>query len=573
MQLDTLPTLDSEPPPQNLPMISTHHGGVEPFDERFRRAKLRGSLFGDAGDELRIGRYKVLERVGAGAMGSVYTALDEELERKIAVKLLRANDETSARRMYIEAKALAKLAHPNVVTVHEVSQHDGQVFVAMEYVEGQTLSEWLATGPTGPQVLHIFAQAARGLQAAHDADIVHRDFKPDNVLVGRDGRVRVLDFGLARATGEALTGLVDDPDAVVALDRATLTRTGMLAGTPGYMAPEQFLGGRVDARADQFAFCAALHEALWGERPYSGDNLGELATAVLGGDRTLFRSGPGRSKPITKFSKQRLRGLQTVIERGLSTQVSRRFDDMTQIALLLEQPAAGRSVFKTVAIAISGVFVLGGLTCKMLVLESADDPGTAQSGQYLEAQGYKEAAETFLENTRIERSAVVLKAVELEPAAPTQGPSCAAGSYADNGDCVDLGWDPELVQCNASGCEIPKWLLTAMLTHRDASRRQARLVPTLRNGKTVGYKVFGVRANSLPQRLGLESGDLLLNINGHALTTIEAIPQGLKAGLDAGRIELNFRRKGEVMSVVVRPTDAPAPAKRVLGPVSPLASE
>ncbi|MDQ3297575.1 MAG: protein kinase, partial [Myxococcota bacterium] len=193
-----------------------------------------------------LGRYSVLASLGAGGMGVVYAAYDPELDRKIAVKVLRharAGDQ-----LRDEARAIAKLAHPNVVAVHDVGRADGDVFIAMEHVDGVTVRDWLRTPHRVPEILHVFEQAGAGLAAAHRAGLVHRDVKPSNIMIGNDGRVRVLDFGLALADLEP----------------------GTIVGTPAYMAPEQQRGEAVDPRADQYAFCVALWEAVAGRRPEAG---------------------------------------------------------------------------------------------------------------------------------------------------------------------------------------------------------------------------------------------------------------------------------------------------------------
>ncbi|MBV1861682.1 MAG: protein kinase [Nannocystaceae bacterium] len=306
-------------------LMATHFDGKTPLSERFRRAQLRAQMFGDPGETLSIGRYKVLARIGNGAMGTVYRAEDPSLDREVAVKVLHRSDELHSARMTIEAKALAKLSHPNVVTVHEVGTEDGQLFVAMEFVQGKTLQAWLEE-PSGPSLIDVFAQAAQGLQAAHDAGIVHRDFKPENVIVGDDGRVRVLDFGMARSPGAPLLQEVEGAaESLQALEPA-ITRTGVLAGTPSYMAPEQFEGSRVDAQADQFAFCIALHEAIWGVRPFAGETMAELASAVLGGRRTLFE-GDRRSD----VSQHEADAARAVIERGLTSAPAQRFPSMRDL--------------------------------------------------------------------------------------------------------------------------------------------------------------------------------------------------------------------------------------------------
>ncbi|QRN94706.1 tetratricopeptide repeat protein [Archangium violaceum] len=218
-----------------------------------------------------VGRYLVLERLGAGGMGVVYSAYDPELDRRVALKLLRVvalglDAEEGRAHLLREAQAMARVSHPHVVSVYDVGTFGEQVFLAMEYVEAQTLRQWMRAAPRSwREVRDVFLDAGRGLSAAHAAGLVHGDFKPENLLVGRDGRVRVTDFGLARRTTPGHT-----PEVV--------------GGTPAYMAPEQFgREGRADARSDQFAFCVALYEALHGERPFAGDTERELAAEVRAG--------------------------------------------------------------------------------------------------------------------------------------------------------------------------------------------------------------------------------------------------------------------------------------------------
>jgi predicted Ser/Thr protein kinase len=204
-----------------------------------------------------IDRYIVIELLGVGGMGAVYAAYDPRLDRKIALKVLRPDGPGADDRLLDEAKTLARLGHPNVVAVYDAGVVAGQVYIAMELVDGTTLRRWLADPPrTWREIVRVFVDAAAGLAAAHAAGVVHRDFKPENVLIGRDGRVRVADFGLARA-GErpSIASITGDSGEVTAI-----------AGTPAYMAPEQRRGA-VSARADQYSFCVALHEALFGYRP------------------------------------------------------------------------------------------------------------------------------------------------------------------------------------------------------------------------------------------------------------------------------------------------------------------
>ncbi|MCY0991159.1 serine/threonine-protein kinase [Nannocystis sp. ILAH1] len=225
------------------------------------RRRLQAQLFGVPEDPVFLGRFRVVRLLGQGGMGRVYAAEDHQLERLVAVKVIRPDSAARASgerdRLLREARALARLSHPNVVQVYEVGEHEQDIFVAMEHVSGLTVDRWLAAGPrTLAEVLDVFIAAGRGLAAAHRASITHRDFKPNNVIVGDDGRVRILDFGLARPLGDAT--------ATHSSGRAAVTSSA--AGTPGYMSPEQ-RAGRADARSDQFSFCVALAEAIDGRAP------------------------------------------------------------------------------------------------------------------------------------------------------------------------------------------------------------------------------------------------------------------------------------------------------------------
>ncbi len=285
----------------------------------------------------RLGRYVVLEEIGQGGMGLVFSAYDPELNRKVALKLLRPNQSERKRarsRLLLEAQALAKLAHPNVITVYDVGTVGERVFVAMELIEGTTLKGWLAEKPRRwDEVLEVFVPAGRGLAAAHAANLVHRDFKPDNVLIGRDGRVRVMDFGLARPVNSEVVDTDDHDDdddepASVgndddALYEPLLTQTGSIMGTPAYMAPEQHLGQPTDARSDQFSFCTSLYQALYGERPFDGDDAATLTAQK--------RSGKVREPP----ERASVPGwVRRVLLRGLAPTPEARFDNMD--ALLTE---------------------------------------------------------------------------------------------------------------------------------------------------------------------------------------------------------------------------------------------
>ena len=286
-----------------------------------------------------VGRYVIVRKIGAGGMGVVYAAHDPELGRVVAVNLLRPGGEPSMQaRLRREAQAMAQLAHPNVVAVHDVGAVGDQIFVAMERIEGDTVARWLLTPRAGREILEVFCAAGRGLAAAHAAGIVHRDFKPENVLIGADGRVRVGDFGLARAVepGAPVLDAVTDvgpgpesgsvsPDATTA--QPGLTAAGTVIGTPYYLAPELYDGARADARSDQFSFCVALFAALYGERPFEGATLQALAANVRAG---LVREPAARSGVP--------RRVRAAIRRGLAVDPALRFGSLEELVHELAPP-------------------------------------------------------------------------------------------------------------------------------------------------------------------------------------------------------------------------------------------
>ena len=282
-------------------------------------------------DPTHIGRFVVLRRIGEGGMGVVYSAYDNDLDRRIAIKLVHRNrargDHQS--RVRREAQAMARLSHPNVVQVYEVGEYEDQVFVAMEFVTGPTLAEWTAAqSPSQARwraILDKYIEVGRGLAAAHAARLVHRDFKPANAIVGDDGRVRVLDFGIARAAEVGGSDSAAESEVVEmagSLDRlsTTLTRTGALVGTPAYMSPEQFDRRSVDARSDQFSFCVALYEALYEERPFAGDTPATLMFAVISGD---IRPAPARAEVPA--------WIREIVVRGLANKPDARWGSMTEL--------------------------------------------------------------------------------------------------------------------------------------------------------------------------------------------------------------------------------------------------
>ena len=269
----------------------------------------------------RLARFMVLNRIGTGGMGIVYVAHDPLLNRQVALKVLRPGAVGSLRareartRLLREAQAMARLSHPNVIAVHEVGTVEDEIFLVMELNDGGTLRQWLdAARRPWREVVDVFVEAGRGLQAAHRAGLIHRDFKPDNVLLSRDRRVRVVDFGLVHVpvAGERPSHPPTD-DSPLAM---SLTHTGALLGTPPYMAPEQHRAEPADPRTDQFSFCIALHEGLYGRRPFLGESYAELVGNVLDG---IIAPPPASDVPPA---------VHQVLLRGLSGERERRYPSM-----------------------------------------------------------------------------------------------------------------------------------------------------------------------------------------------------------------------------------------------------
>ncbi len=346
--------------PDTLPVVPRPQLMLDPV-HRANKAALATALFGHPEEVVRLGRFRVLERLGEGGMGVVYAGHDDELDRRVAIKLLHVElgDDPEARaRLRREAQALARLSHPNVVQIFEVGEHRGQRYVAMEYVPGQTLHTWLHAGPPRPwrSVLEVLVAAGRGLAAAHEVGLVHRDFKPGNVILAADGRARVLDFGLARSQGDVPgQGVLSAASAATSPLTSPLTLTGGVLGTPAYMAPEQFHGLRCDARSDQFSFCVALFEALYGLRPFAGTSALELCGAVDREQRVPIPAG----SLVPAW-------LHAVVLRGLARAPEDRWPSMAALLHELTRDrdgqrrrrrlTAGIAALTSVALALAGTF-------------------------------------------------------------------------------------------------------------------------------------------------------------------------------------------------------------------------
>lgn len=317
-------------------MSSTQRTSAEPdadrFDAALRELAAAPAVYG-SGDarpptlqigEFVAGRFRVERKIGQGGMGEVYLASDVALERRVALKVQLSTELADGDRLAREAKAMAALSHPNVVPVHEVGRHRDRLFIAMEFVDGPNAREWSeAATRSWRDVLEVFGQAGAGIAAAHDAGLVHRDIKPDNILLGVDGRVRVVDFGLARPAGGV--GVVRMPSGSVRVTAAatrptskdaSVTLRGTLVGTPPYMSPERYAGAELDARSDQFSFCVSLFECVFGIRPFGGEHPREILQRIHAG---AIEPVAGRGVP---------RRIRTAILVGLRPEPSRRHVSM-----------------------------------------------------------------------------------------------------------------------------------------------------------------------------------------------------------------------------------------------------
>ena len=312
------------------------------------------------GEGNRLGRYILIEAVGQGGSATVWSAYDPKLDRRVAIKLLPARKRDTAddlANQLAEAQALAQLAHPNVVAVHDVQvlepeQSTAGLFIVMEFLEGPSLAEWMKREHDHREIIEVFTAAGRGLAAAHERGMVHRDFKPRNAMFGRDGRLRVLDFGIARVAGE------------------TREAKGRYTGTPAYSAPEQDLGEAVDARCDQFAFCVALYEALYGRLPFEGDDRTTLGKAKLRG----LIEPPRRDNTVPKW-------IHEVLRRGLSPISSERFASMDELLAALghdpRRAAIRWALGATLTIAIAG----SGYGLATVTADEVAEPVACESGE------------------------------------------------------------------------------------------------------------------------------------------------------------------------------------------------
>jgi formylglycine-generating enzyme required for sulfatase activity len=516
------------------------------------------SLGGDAGSDddnllirgTTLGRYVVLERLGSGAMGVVYAAYDPELDRKVALKLLRsrsAQNSPRQTRLQREAQAIAKLSHPNVVGIFDVGVYEGQVFLAMEHLQGGTLSEWLAAKKRPWQeILQIFVEIGRGLSAAHAEGLVHRDFKPDNVLLDKDGKAKVVDFGLVRlssALGESMspegtakpTGPANaESSQSWAAFAADLTRTGAMTGTPAYMAPEQFLGHAVTASSDQFAYCVALYKALYGAPPFSGETVLKLAMSVT--EHTLNAPPSGATAPLW---------VRRVIEQGLELKPEARFATMAEVVRRLDRKP----------ITLKRVGVVGGLAltvAAVLVVVTSIVGGRQRARAQLQATIGRNLDEARRHADAARKSRAVAEAAQAEaarlfdegsgllPGGPTQQSWSQAETVWARSVEADTAAQSEYVQEGAS-------LEAALFVDPRRSDVRDQLIRSIDSRRTLAESMFHL--------------DLEAELAGRLRGLFGTFGQSAVLPREEARISLTRRAQGLRMSLAKYVPDAVA--KRV----------
>lgn len=367
-------------------------------------ASVQEQLFATPAEPVSLGRFVILKRLGSGGMGVVYLGYDGELDRNVALKVLRARadgelvTQAARERLVSEARAVARVEHPNVVAIYEVGTDGEVVYLAMERVDGVTLAKWQRQHDASSQILEVYLQAGRGLAAAHAAGVVHRDFKPQNVLISKHHsggvRARVVDFGLACS------------DAETPADTATQAKVG----TPAYMAPEQIRGGAVDARSDQFSFALALYEGLAGERAFVGETMEAFHAAVLAGRRRPFP----RTVPTW---------LRRILNRALACEPEARYPGMPEMLREIEQ-AAGAQRRRRAGVGIVGLTVAAGFVGYTTASPAACRGGadavaevwnqqTAQQIEQAFASSQKPYAETAWTQTQVRLDAYANEWVEM----------------------------------------------------------------------------------------------------------------------------------------------------------------
>ncbi|MFT3707720.1 MAG: pilus assembly protein N-terminal domain-containing protein [Archangium sp.] len=514
----------------------------------------------------RLGRYEIERLIGAGGMGVLYVAHDPQLNRRVALKLMRPAfaAEGGSERLRREAQAMATLAHPNVVNVFDIGETDGRVFMAMELADGGTLREWMKGRHSWRELLEMFCAAGEGLAAAHAAGVVHRDFKPENVLLGKDGRPRVGDFGLARPD---LLSPEDLPRAF-ALQHSPMgiTQTGTLLGTPAYMSPEQLRGKPADQRSDQYGFCVCLYEALAGHRPFPADTLEELRARIEGG-----MPAPPKDGLIPAH-------LWAAIARGLNPKPEARFPDMRALLDVLKfapkamvpttpRSSAKRSWGLRVGLAMLSVALIGaGVFANSHRVEKRDVDPIGKSGAISLVVGARKefnapnlgSVSVDPQNiVRVEKAGpndTVLILEGLEPGTATLGITNTSGS---------MYWHQVRVQWNDTELlppTIPLMVGKQTLLTVPKLVRAAVGEPSIVDVKTIGDEqvlLVGSKAGKTTLRVWMKDGTLassLVSVSADTLTDFVTVEHGQEAveyidGAESITLEDPSLAKASVVSV------------------------
>jgi predicted Ser/Thr protein kinase len=528
-----------------------------------------------AGDA--VGRHQIVSVLGAGGMGRVYRARDPDLNRDVAIKVLhRAPGSGSGgleHRLMREAQAMAKLNHPNLATVYDVGTVRGEVYIAFEFIDGMTLGKWMREpGRTVAEKLEALRAAGRGLAAAHSAGVIHRDFKPDNVLVAKDGSVKVVDFGLARGVGAEVKAepKAGDSDAL----SVDLTLTGSILGTPAYMAPEQHKGMAADERADQFGFAVSAWEALYGERPFKGKTIQMVAMAICDG---------AIAEPPAAAAAEVPAAIQAALRRALSVDPAERFVDMNALlAALTGAPAGTSGRRRRLMMVAAAAVVLVGIGVGLVLWKRGRGGEKIEFGGHLEGTQIRDTifanlgeakdcyAKAMVTDTSLGAGKVAIRFV-IAPTGRVKSTAIESDSFDGAhgiAACIaaaSMSWkfpepsgsghvevvypfefrpiDSEIAKTGDGTYTIGQSMWDEWMKAPSKLTSGVKLVPTEKDGKQIGYKMFAIKEGSIAQHLGFEDGDTITRVGDVDLVSAVAAVKlsfGL-AKLKELRIELTRR--------------------------------
>jgi len=552
-----------------------------------------------------LGRYRILSKLGAGGMGVVHRARDTDLNRDVAIKVLQPTNDGSQpadvlqQRLLREAQAMAQLSHPNLVTVYDVGKVGERVFVAMEFVDGMTLKDYLRDRTrTSEQRLAAVIDAARGLIEAHAAGVVHRDFKPENVFVSKSGRVQVGDFGLARSVVALERTQREEDTATTGPMGGALTQTGAIMGTPAYMSPEQHAGKIADARSDQFSLAVTAFEALYGVRPFSGGDTAQLMRAT----------SAGQIVDVPKDSKVP-RKVHAAIVRALRPEPEERFGSVEtfvrEIESAMPSASATRPVWLIPVAVVATAAVVAGAVVLLRGGRTNNTPSTDDKhGEIVNPTGrdYKTDAPaivaTFLDTQRLNfkgcydliwrknptatgQVELTLKidatgqakdivAVHPEPGLLVPVTSCLsrhAKAYRFPAPrrnsatlIVPMRMSPPagagITLIGENHYRLPKATWARLGRRPQDLVAGGRIVPSVRHGKPNGFKIYAMQKGSIFHAIGLRNGDTMRKVNGYQLSTPQKLFEAYARLRTAKEIRLEISRRGKPMTLIYTVTDA-----------------